>query len=143
MEISEHIRGSGISETPLNTEQIADLVRVDTSGAVVMFEGAVRNHADGKGVDALEYSGHPDADKVIRSILEEVAERNPECYLAAYHRVGKVDIGGLALVAAVSSAHRTEAFAAIQDLVNTVKEKLPIWKFQQFSDGTDEWVGSA
>ncbi len=134
---------TGVQDTALNTQEIADSVRVDTAGALVVFEGIVRNHDDGRGVTGIEYSCHPSAADVVAEVALEIAERHPDCRVSVIHRVGVLDIGDLAMVAAVSSAHRAESFAAIQDVVDTVKDKLPVWKRQVFTDGTDEWVGSA
>ena len=63
--------------------------------------------------------------------------------VAVSHRIGLLRIGDVALAAAVSAAHRREAFAACIDLVDEVKRRLPVWKRQEFADGSDEWVGSA
>lgn len=143
MDISTRIGATGVQDTPLETTPIADTVRSDASGALVIFEGIVRNHDDGRSVTGIEYSAHPLAPDVVREVAEEVAQRHPECRVAVVHRVGKLGIGDLAMVAAVSSPHRSASFAAIQDVVDTVKDKLPVWKRQLFTDGSDEWVGSA
>ena len=110
------------------------------AGAVVSFQGVVRDHDDGRSVTLLEYEGHPSAAEVLRQVAEEVAA-DPDVYaVAVSHRIGKLEIGDVALVAAVSTAHRAAAFAACARLVDEVKARLPIWKRQLFADGTDEWV---
>jgi molybdopterin synthase catalytic subunit len=110
------------------------------AGAVVSFQGVVRDHDEGRGVTLLEYEGHPSAGKILREVAEEIAN-DPDIYaVAVSHRIGTLDIGDVALVASVSSAHRAEAFAACARLVDEVKARLPIWKRQVFSDGSDEWV---
>jgi molybdopterin synthase catalytic subunit len=110
------------------------------AGAVVSFQGVVRDHDHGKGVTLLEYEGHPTAAAVLREVAEEIAA-DPEVYaVAVSHRVGVLQIGDVALVAAVSTAHRAAAFAACGRLVDEAKARLPIWKRQVFTDGTDEWV---
>jgi molybdopterin synthase catalytic subunit len=110
------------------------------AGAVVSFQGVVRDHDHGKGVTLLEYEGHPTAAAVLREVAEEIAA-DPEVYaVAVSHRVGVLQIGDVALVAAVSTAHRAAAFAACGRLVDETKARLPIWKRQVFTDGTDEWV---
>jgi molybdopterin synthase catalytic subunit len=110
------------------------------AGAVVSFQGVVRDHDEGRGVTLLEYEGHPSAGKILREVAEEIAN-DPDIYaVAVSHRIGTLDIGDVALVASVSSAHRAEAFAACARLVDEVKSRLPIWKRQVFSDGSDEWV---
>lgn len=143
MTVTSRIGLTGVSEHPLETAPVADSVRSDTSGALVVFEGIVRNHDAGRSVSGIDYSAHPAAGDVVREVAEDVATRHPECRVALMHRTGALGIGDMALVAAVSSPHRSASFAAIQDLVDTVKIKLPVWKRQLFTDGTEEWVGSA
>ena len=110
------------------------------AGAVVTFQGVVRDHDHGRGVTLLEYEGHPSAAAVLREVADEIAA-DPAVYaVAVSHRVGKLKIGDVALVAAVSTAHRAAAFAACARLVDEAKARLPIWKHQIFADGTDEWV---
>jgi molybdopterin synthase catalytic subunit len=129
-----------ISDEPLDTAAHEAAVAVPSAGAVVVFQGAVRNHDDGRGVRLLEYEGHPSAEAVLREVADEVAA-DPDVYaVAVSHRVGRLEIGDVAIVAAVSSAHRATAFEACARLVDEAKARLPIWKRQLFDDGTDEWV---
>jgi len=110
------------------------------AGAVVSFQGVVRDHDHGRSVVRLDYEGHTTALAVLREVAEEVAA-DPAVYaVAVSHRVGSLRIGDVALVAAVSTAHRAAAFAACARLVDEAKGRLPIWKHQVFDDGTDEWV---
>jgi molybdopterin synthase catalytic subunit len=110
------------------------------AGAVVLFQGVVRDHDHGRPVVSLEYEAHPSAEAVLREVAEEIAA-DPAVYaLAVSHRVGRLEIGDVALVAAVSTAHRAGGFAACARLVDEVKSRLPVWKRQVFADGTDEWV---
>lgn len=127
----------------MNSAEIAGSVSDDAAGALIVFEGRVRNHDGGRGVTGIEYSCHPSAAEVVEGVAKEIMERHPKVSVAVVHRVGVLAIGDLAMVAAVSSPHRSASFEAIQDLVDTIKIKLPVWKRQVFTDGTDEWVGSA
>jgi molybdopterin synthase catalytic subunit len=113
------------------------------AGATVSFSGVVRDHDGGRSVTELEYHGHPTAAAVVSEVAAEIAARDGVVALAVSHRVGLLQIGDIALAAAVSAAHRREAFAACSDLVDEVKRRLPVWKRQVFTDGSDEWVGSA
>ena len=112
------------------------------AGAVVVFQGVVRDHDDGRSVRTLEYEAHPSAEAVLREVAEEVAADAAVYAVAVSHRVGPLEIGDVALVAAVSTAHRAAGFAACARLVDEVKSRLPVWKRQVFADGTDEWVNS-
>ena len=110
------------------------------AGAVVSFQGVVRDHDHGRSVTLLEYEGHPTAADVLREVAAEIAA-DPDVYAVAIsHRIGALGIGDVALVAAVSTAHRAAAFRACGRLVDEAKARLPIWKRQVFTDGTDEWV---
>ncbi|MEV8514915.1 molybdenum cofactor biosynthesis protein MoaE [Dactylosporangium sp. NPDC051484] len=110
------------------------------AGAVVSFAGVVRDHDGGRGVLELEYEGHPSAGDVLAEVAAEIAADPAVHALAVSHRVGRLEIGDVALVAAVSTAHRAEAFALCARLVDEVKARLPVWKRQVFTDGEEEWV---
>lgn len=128
-----------------NLDLAAHLAAVDdpAAGASVSFSGVVRNHDGGRSVTALEYQVHPSAAAVVAEVAAEIAERPGVIAVAVTHRYGLLGIGDVALAAAVSAAHRREAFEACSLLVDEVKKRIPIWKRQVFTDGTDEWVGSA
>jgi len=129
-----------VQDTPLDLAAHEKAVTDHRAGAVVSFQGVVRNHDEGRGVTRLEYEGHPTAARILREVAEEIAN-DPEVYaVAVSHRVGPLALGEVALVASVSTAHRAEAFTACARLVDEVKARLPIWKRQVFTDGSDEWV---
>jgi molybdenum cofactor synthesis domain-containing protein len=130
-----------ISESPLSVDEHASLVDEAAAGAVVTFAGVVRDHDKGRGVVNLDYEGHPTAKAVIEEVAAAVAGRHAGLRaIAVSHRIGPLAIGDVALACAVAAEHRQEAFAACSDLVDDVKRRLPIWKHQNFTDGTDEWV---
>jgi molybdopterin synthase catalytic subunit len=130
----------GISAEPLDTWAHEKAVEHGGAGASVVFRGVVRDADRGRPVVELEYQGHPSADSVLREIAERYATEPGVLGLAVSHRVGVLRVGDVALVAAVSSAHRREAFDVCARLVEEVKHRLPIWKRQVFADGSDEWV---
>jgi molybdopterin synthase catalytic subunit len=125
----------------LGVDEVLDRVRDPRCGGIALFVGVVRDHDHGESVDALDYSAHPTVVAALRTVCEEVGSRHAVARLAAVHRVGHLEVGDVAVVAAVSAAHRGEAFDACRDLVDTLKSTVPIWKHQQFADGSDEWVG--
>ncbi|HEX5202673.1 molybdenum cofactor biosynthesis protein MoaE [Paractinoplanes rhizophilus] len=129
-----------VRDVPLDLTAHERAVAEARAGAVVSFQGVVRDHDEGRGVTLLEYEGHPTAEAILREVAAEIAD-DPDVYaVAVSHRIGALAIGDVALVAAVSTAHRAAAFAACARLVDEVKARLPIWKRQVFTDGTDEWV---
>lgn len=129
-----------ISSDPIDPAGVSDAVAGPEHGAVLVFWGVVRDHDHDESVSALEYRAHPDAVKFHRRCCEDAAASSG-LPAAAVHRVGDLTIGDTALVAAVASPHRAEAFAALQALVDRIKTEVPIWKRQQFAAGTSEWVG--
>lgn len=132
-----------VRDTPITTAEVAAEVRRSDAGAVVTFEGCVRDHDHGREVSSLLYEGHPEADLILREVVSEARGLPGVLEAASLHRVGELAIGDVAFVAAVSAAHRGEAFEACSWLVDAVKDRLPVWKLQRFSDGTQEWVNCA
>ncbi|MCE6994185.1 molybdenum cofactor biosynthesis protein MoaE [Saccharothrix sp. S26] len=130
-----------VSDQPLSVDEHAKLVEHAAAGAVVTFAGVVRDHDHGRSVRELEYVGHPTAGAVVAEVVADVVGRFEGVRaVAVSHRVGPLAIGDVALACAVSAEHRGEAFAVCSELVDEVKRRLPVWKRQVFTDGTDEWV---
>lgn len=134
----------GLSEEPISLTEHEELVAHEAAGAVVGFSGVVRDHDGGRSVTRLEYSAHPSALQTLTDVVHEVAAAAESVRaVAVSHRIGDLRIGDAALVVAVAADHRGAAFATCALMVDTVKERLPVWKHQHFGDGTDEWVNSA
>ena len=132
---------AAVGTDPLDVAEHAALVDGPASGAVVTFAGVVRDHDHGRSVTALEYEGHPSAESVVARVAADVAGRFPGVRaLAVSHRIGPLAVGDVALACAVAAEHRREAFAACGELVDEVKRELPVWKRQEFGDGSEEWV---
>jgi molybdopterin synthase catalytic subunit len=136
------VRLVDLRETPLDIDEVLAALDDDTSGGLTLFVGRVRDHDQGKGVVGLDYSAHPTALDTMRTVCERVAADHDVHGIAAVHRVGTLAIGDVAVVVATSSAHRGTSFDASRQLIDTLKDEVPIWKHQRFSDGTEEWVGS-
>jgi molybdopterin synthase catalytic subunit len=129
-----------IVEGPIDRAELEAFATTSADGAVVVFEGVIRDHDHGEGVTALDYSAHPDAAAFLQTICDRVAEESG-LRIAAAHRIGHLVIGDVALVAVVAAAHRREAFATCARLVDEIKAGAPIWKRQELADGATEWVG--
>jgi molybdopterin synthase catalytic subunit len=144
MVLMTQVLRAALTERPILLAEHEALVSHQSAGGIVGFAGVVRDHDGGRQVVRLEYSAHPTAEQVLVDVLAEIAE---QCRgvraIAASHRVGVLQVGEAALVAAVAADHRQAAFETCARLVDAVKERLPVWKHQFFADGTDEWVGSA
>ena len=145
-EPAPRVRLCDLRETPLSVDEVLGALEDETSGGVTVFIGRVRDHdttsSGTKGVVGLDYSAHPTALDKLREVCERVAVEYDVHALAAVHRVGTLEIGDAAVVVATASAHRGTSFDASRALIDTLKDEVPIWKHQRFSDGTEEWVGS-
>lgn len=137
------VGAASVSEEPIDLRALIDSVASPAAGAVVTFEGRVRNHDDDRAVDELTYSAHPDAEAVLIAALHRAGTRPGVQAVAAAHRVGRLAIGDLAFAVVVSAGHRAAAFDTCAWLVDEVKRELPVWKLQRFGDGTEEWVNCA
>lgn len=130
-----------VREAPLSIDEVLGLVRHPRCGGIAVFVGVVRDHDHGEAVASLDYSAHPSVVDALGEVSREVIARHDVARMAVVHRVGHLEVGDLAVVAAVSAAHRGAAFEGCRDLVDTLKARVPIWKHQQFTDGAAEWVG--
>lgn len=137
------IRLAELRDDPLSIDEVRAAASDPAAGAVVLFTGAVRDHDHGRGVTALSYSAHPSAAAELNRVAEKVAASHRVLAIAVLHRTGDLQIGDLAVVAAVAAEHRGEAFAACEALIDTLKATVPIWKHQFFTGGDSEWVNSA
>jgi molybdopterin synthase catalytic subunit len=129
-----------ISAGPLDTATHLAAVAHPAAGATVGFSGVVRDHDNGRSVHELEYVAHPSADEILAEIAAEIAALEHVESVAVSHRIGLLRVGDVALAAAVSTAHRAEAYEACSRLVEEVKARVPIWKRQRFAEGDEEWV---
>ncbi|MDQ1585238.1 MAG: molybdopterin synthase catalytic subunit [Actinomycetota bacterium] len=135
------IRLLGVRDHALSVDEVLAAVADGAAGGTTVFVGTVRDSDEGRPVTSLGYSAHPSVENVLREVAERVAAAHPVIALAAVHRVGDLAVGDIAVVVAVSSAHRGEAFTACRALIDDLKSQVPIWKHQSFADGSDEWVG--
>lgn len=131
-----------ITEKPIDIQKVIGTVSSLGAGAVNVFIGTVRNNAHGKNVVWLEYEAYESmAVSEIRKIIDEATQRWPILGSAVSHRVGTLKPGEVSVVVAVSTPHRKDSFDACQYIIDTVKEKVPIWKKEIFEDG-EEWVSA-
>jgi molybdopterin synthase catalytic subunit len=129
-----------ISSDPLDLIGMLSGAHHPGAGAVVLFSGEVRDNNKGRAVAFLEYDAYvPMAAGMIAGILATAKERWSLHVAIAQHRVGKVAIGDTAVVVITASAHRSEAYAANQYIIDRIKHEAPIWKCEHYADGTKEW----
>jgi molybdopterin synthase catalytic subunit len=130
-----------MTRAPLDSDAVREHVVRSEAGAVVVFEGVVRDHTGSRAVSYLEYETYLEMalDKLVEC-AGEVESRWSAVQIAIHHRWGRLEIGEKAVVIAVSSAHRADAFEACQFAIDRLKEIVPIWKKEVGPDG-DQWVG--
>jgi molybdopterin synthase catalytic subunit len=130
-----------VTAEPLSVDALVQAVLTDGDGAVVTFVGTVRDNTDGRRVIALEYEAYGEmAVSEMRRIGVEMLRKHGLHGIAMRHRTGKLHIGEISVVIAVSSSHRAEAFAACSEALDLLKERVPVWKKEYFEDG-EVWVG--
>lgn len=131
-----------ISESPITVDDHLRAVEDSAAGAVATFIGQVRDHdPDVAGaVEFLEYEAHPDAESFLIDIARRVIGEHP-VRVAVTHRIGRLEVGDLAVVIAVSSPHRALAFDVCREVIETIKTDLPIWKRQTDAEGDASWKG--
>jgi MoaE-MoaD fusion protein len=129
----------GLTDGPIDLSALESIASMG-DGAVVTFIGRARDHADdGREVVELEYEAYPEmAERVLREMVTEAESRWTGCRVAVVHRVGVVPLGEAAVAIVAAAPHREEAYAANRHLIETIKQRLPIWKRERFRDGS-EW----
>lgn len=129
-----------LQNEPIDVTGILNEVGTESDGAVVNFIGRIRNTSKGKSVLFLEYETYCEmARKQLQKVVDDTLNRWPLTNCKIIHRYGRVDIGEASLFVAVSAPHRLEAFQAVQYIIDTIKETVPIWKKEFFADGSS-WM---
>jgi len=132
-----------LTDQPIDVAAVLHAAESDEAGAVNAFIGTVRNRSDGRRVVRLHYEAYPPmAVHQLRRVAEMAQEKWPMLrQVAVTHRHGTLEIGDVAVVVAVSTPHRADSFAACQYIIDTLKEVVPIWKKEEYEDGT-VWVSA-
>lgn len=130
-----------ITTDPLDLDALLDATESPDCGALVVFAGTVRMENDGRKVTAIDYSAYaPVAEKMLAEIEQQTLARFEITKCEIRHRIGDMRIGDMSVVVVVRAAHRGAAFEAGRYAIDTVKHQVPIWKFEQYADGTHAFV---
>ena len=130
-----------LSEERLSVDAAVDEVRDDGAGAIATFVGTTRAHSRGRDVLHLDYEAYEGmAEQVMADLAAELSRRHDLCKVAIHHRVGRVDIGEMSVVIAVSAPHRAAALAACKEAIDELKVSVPLWKKETYVGG-EEWIG--
>lgn len=130
-----------LQHEPIDHAILTEQVRTPACGGVVLFLGTVRELTEGRRTVALNYEAYPAlAEKQMALIEQETRERWPVGDVAIVHRLGRLELGEISVAVAVSCPHRSQAFDACRHAIDRVKEIVPIWKQENWADGTTDWV---
>jgi molybdopterin synthase catalytic subunit/molybdopterin converting factor small subunit len=130
-----------IQTEPLSLDKVVDEVRTEQAGAIATFVGTTRVQSRGRTVLHLDYEAYEEmAEQVMSELAAELKTRYDVCEIAIHHRAGRVEIGEASVVIAVSAPHRQDALAACKDAIDTLKERVPLWKKEVY-EGGEEWIG--
>lgn len=130
-----------IVEEEISLPSVLQAVEDESTGAVVIFLGRVRDRTAGRRVLALEYEAYREmAERKLAEIGEEVQGRWALGKVAIVHRVGRLGVGEVSVVIAVAAPHRREAFEACRHTIDRVKEVVPIWKKEIYEGGKMKWT---
>jgi molybdopterin synthase catalytic subunit len=130
-----------LTDQPIDTSALVDRARHRAAGAIVLFLGTTRELTDGRQTVALSYEAyHEMAERRLAELEAEARRRWPVIECIIEHRLGTVPPTEASVAIAVSTPHRSDAFAAGQWLIDSLKADVPIWKREQWADGTNEWV---
>jgi molybdopterin synthase catalytic subunit/molybdopterin converting factor small subunit len=128
-------------EGPPDLGAVIAEVEDERAGAIATFQGTVRRQSRGRTVIALEYEAYSGmAEKVMAEIAAGAQERYDLCEVAISHRTGRCQVGEVSVAIAVSAPHRQDAFAACRDVIDDLKERVPLWK-KELYEGGEEWIG--
>jgi len=130
-----------LTDQPIASAAVIEAVRCPAAGAIVLFLGTVREMTDGRPTRSLDYECYAEmAETKLTQLAAEAGNRWSLAGCAIVHRVGQLTVGETAVAVAVSAAHRREAFDAAGWLMDRIKEIVPIWKKENYADGTSTWV---
>ncbi|OYW21404.1 MAG: molybdopterin converting factor [Planctomycetales bacterium 12-60-4] len=130
-----------LTHDPIDYAASTEAVRSHAAGAVVLFLGTVREMTEGRQTVALDYDAYPEmALRKMQELENEARRRWPVIQVEIIHRLGRLELGDISISIALSTPHRPDAFEAGRFLIDEFKQIVPIWKKENWSDGTTEWV---
>jgi len=125
-----------LTREPIEAEPLVTAAKRGEDGAVVVFDGIVRNNTRGRKTLHLDYQAYEEmAEKRMRELAEEARTRFGVRQVTMLHRLGRLQVGETSVLIVVASAHRAQAFDACRWLIDTLKKTVPIWKKETFADG--------
>jgi molybdopterin synthase catalytic subunit len=133
--------GIELTDQPIDYARLVEASRDASCGAVVLFLGTVRELSEGREVRGLDYEAFgPMAERKLEEVVVAAEARFPIRGTKVVHRTGRLELGEIAVAVVTASAHRAEAFDAARWIMDQIKRVVPIWKREDWAEGTPEWV---
>jgi molybdopterin synthase catalytic subunit len=130
-----------ITHDKIDYHQLTEDIRSNQAGAAILFLGTVREFTKGQQTTALDYEAYPEmAIAQMKELISQAREKWPVIHAGIIHRLGHLELGEISVAVAISTPHRGESFEAGQFLIDQLKIHVPVWKKENWSDGTTEWV---
>ena len=134
---------TAVTDAPIDSREILQDIGGTGDGAVVLFEGRVRDTNDGRPVTGLRYEAYREmAERELAAIAAETAGRYDLGEIVVVHRTGHLEPGDVSVSIAVSAPHRDAGYQASRSVIEDIKRRLPVWKHEQYADGTAAWVAA-
>lgn len=135
------IRNIQLTRDPIDAAALTEEVRTPQAGAVILFLGTVREMTEGRQTVALDYEGYPE---MAIAQMHAVVDEAEACWeierVTVVHRLGRLELGDISIAIALSCGHRQQAYEASRQIIDRLKQIVPIWKKEYWADGTTEWV---
>jgi molybdopterin synthase catalytic subunit len=133
-----------ITTEPIGADSVLPRVASEQYGAALVFLGIVRSYNEGRAVTGVYYEAYRDmAERTLKEIVTEAAQRVGPASIAAAHRVGELVVGDVSIAIAVSTPHRAEAFDACRYVIEEVKRRLAVWKQERYVSGDSDWLAGS
>lgn len=130
-----------LTNEPIRTDDVLASVQDNNAGAAVLFVGTTREFTAGRQTLSLDYECYPQmAEKTLRDLAAQASSQWPITRVSIVHRLGHLGLGEASIAVAVSTAHRQDAFESAQWIMDQLKKVVPIWKKENWADGTSDWV---
>ena len=134
---------TAVTDAPIDSREVLQEIGSTGDGAVVLFEGRVRDTNDGRQVTGLRYEAYREmAERELAAIADETARRYALGEIVVVHRTGRLEPGDVSVSIAVAAPHRDAAYQASRSVIEDIKRRLPVWKHERYADGTVAWVAA-
>ena len=134
---------TAIVDRPIDLNALVAEVARTANGATILFVGTVRDVNNGRAITGMDYTAYASmAERELADIVAEAASQFETADIVVEHRIGTLALGDASVAIAVAHPHRGPAYDASRYVIEQLKQRVPIWKLEHYTDGTREWVGA-